>query len=93
MPVIQRKPFEPVAVPSETDLKTSNKEWFFVRATGEAYDDYAQYVKRMQLLRSRVWSCRFSGKSKLTFDEASREEQRWRAMLSKVCMIGWCMIG
>lgn len=84
MPLFQRKPFQPTAVPNESDLQNGNKEWFFVRATGEAYEDYAQYVKRMQQLRSRSWSCRFSGKGKLTFDEASREEERWRTMIDKV---------
>ncbi|KAI3814354.1 hypothetical protein L1987_19107 [Smallanthus sonchifolius] len=43
---------------------------FQIRFTKEIFRDYRQYLKRINLYRQRVWTCKSTGKSNLTYEEA-----------------------
>lgn len=48
----------------------SKEKVFQIRFTKEIFRDYQEYLKRLNLYRQRVWTCKMSGKSNLTFEEA-----------------------
>lgn len=82
MPLLRRREWAPDG-PRLEDCQPSD-EVFVVRATGECMRTFEAYTERMQLLRSRVWGCRYTGKAGLTFQEALEEEQRSLLMVAKV---------
>jgi delta 1-pyrroline-5-carboxylate dehydrogenase len=57
------------------DLKP-NEEVFQVRFTKEIFRDYQDYLSCMNLYRRRVWTCKVSGKSNLTYEEAVVSERK-----------------
>ncbi|XVE83512.1 hypothetical protein DITRI_Ditri16bG0093500 [Diplodiscus trichospermus] len=67
MPLFKRKPFG-LAEPPE-DLE-SNELVYQVRFTKEIFRDYQEYMNRINLYRQRVWMCKSTGKSNLTYEEA-----------------------
>eukprot|EP00899_Mesostigma_viride_P003923 jgi/Mesvir1/13531/Mv24050-RA.1 len=67
MPLYKKQPFP--RAPPPLDLKPE-QEVFCVRFTGELFKDYSLYSQRMSLYRQRVWSCKFSGKGGMTYEEA-----------------------
>ncbi|CAK9316404.1 unnamed protein product [Citrullus colocynthis] len=72
MPLLKRKPF-PLA-DSPKDLE--NHELVYqVRFTKEIFRDYNEYLSRINLYRRRVWMCKFTGKSNLTYEEALVSEK------------------
>ncbi|XP_022932029.1 DDT domain-containing protein DDB_G0282237 isoform X1 [Cucurbita moschata] len=72
MPLLKRKPF-PLA-DSPKDLE--NYELVYqVRFTKEVFRDYSEYLSRINLYRRRVWMCKFTGKSNLTYEEALVSEK------------------
>lgn len=73
MPLLNKKPFSLLEPPK--DLNPEEKV-FQIRFTKEIFLDYQQYVKRLNLYRQRVWTCKVSGKSNLTFEEALVSEHQ-----------------
>ncbi|XP_075083978.1 uncharacterized protein LOC107823788 [Nicotiana tabacum] len=73
MPLYKRKPFALVEKPK--DLKP-NDLVFQVRFTKEIFKDYSEYLRRMNLYRHRVWSCKSTGKNNLTYEEALVSEKK-----------------
>lgn len=73
MPLFKRKPF-PLAEPPE-DIKP-NEQVFQIRFTKEIFRDYQEYLERINLYRQRVWVCKVSGKTNLTYEEALVSERR-----------------
>lgn len=67
MPLFKRKPFSLLEPPKDLDSK---EKVFQIRFTREIFRDYQDYINRLNLYRQRVWSCKISGKSNLTFEEA-----------------------
>lgn len=67
MPLYKRKPFALVERPK--DLKP-NELVFQVRFTKEIFRDYGEYLRRINLYRHRVWTCKLTGKNYLTYEEA-----------------------
>lgn len=67
MPLFKRKPFD-LAKPPE-DLEPSDLV-YQVRFTKEIFRDYQEYLNRINLYRQRVWMCKSTGKSNLTYEEA-----------------------
>ncbi|KAJ8542364.1 hypothetical protein K7X08_017230 [Anisodus acutangulus] len=67
MPLYKRKPFDLVEKPK--DLKP-NELVFQVRFTKEIFKDYGEYLRRINLYRHRVWTCKLTGKNYLTYEEA-----------------------
>nr|GMC64629.1 DDT domain-containing protein DDB_G0282237 [Ipomoea batatas] len=72
MPLYKRKPFPLAEKP--TDLKP-NELVFRVRFTNEIFRDYGDYVKQINLYRQRIWMCKLTGKSNLTYEEALVSEK------------------
>ncbi|KAL8096409.1 uncharacterized protein LOC141698336 isoform X2 [Apium graveolens] len=73
MPLYKRKPFALVENP--TDL-SSDELVFQIRYTNEIFRDYCEYAERINLYRQRVWTCKVTGKSNLTYEEALVSEQK-----------------
>ncbi|XP_060212335.1 uncharacterized protein LOC132639970 [Lycium barbarum] len=73
MPLYKRKPFALVEKPK--DLKP-NELVFQVRFTKEIFRDYGEYLKRINLYRHRVWTCKLTGKNYLTYEEALVSEKK-----------------
>lgn len=47
--------------------------------TGDIYRTYREYVEQLVAQKQPIWTCRFSGRSHLTFDDAFDSEQRAEA--------------
>lgn len=73
MPLFKRTPFFLLDPPKDLDPK---EKVFEVRFTKEIFRDYQEYLNRLNLYRKRVWTCKVSGKSNLTYEEALVSEQR-----------------
>ncbi|XP_010912638.1 uncharacterized protein [Elaeis guineensis] len=67
MPLYKRKPFSLAETPQHLDPQ---ELVFQVRFTKEIFQDYQEYLKRFNLYRQRVWTCKVTGKSNLTYEEA-----------------------
>ncbi|KAK9735204.1 hypothetical protein RND81_04G190700 [Saponaria officinalis] len=72
MPLLKRKPFSLLEPP--TDLNPRELV-FQIRFTKEIFRDYQAYLKRLNLYRQRVWTCKVTGKGNLTYEEALVSEQ------------------
>lgn len=55
-----------------------------IEVTQEVFRDYASYVSRVEAYRKEQWSCKYSGKGGLTYEDALEEEQKALAALAKV---------
>ena len=55
---------------------SGSDEVYLVRLTGEVCVDYDAYLAKLELYRSRQWSCALTGRAGLTYEEALRTEQR-----------------
>ncbi|KAL6759908.1 hypothetical protein V8C86DRAFT_3024616 [Haematococcus lacustris] len=53
-----------------------DEEVFVVRTTGEVCREYEEYLLLVKEYTSKVWSCCYTGKGGLTYDQARKEEQR-----------------
>ncbi|KAM9294475.1 bromodomain adjacent to zinc finger domain protein 1A [Gastrophryne carolinensis] len=73
MPLLHRKPFTRAAVPA--DLLPTER-LFHCRVTNEVFRDYDDFFERTILCNSLVWSCSFTGKSGLTYQEALESERK-----------------
>ncbi|KAJ2772848.1 hypothetical protein IWQ57_001585 [Coemansia nantahalensis] len=49
-----------------------------IRFTGEVFDDYDKYLDRLMLYRRPVWTCKESGRTCLTYEQALLEERAER---------------
>lgn len=73
MPLLKRKPFSLLEPPNDLELC---EPVFQVRFTKEIFRDYREYLKRINLYRQRVWTCKVTGKTNLTYEEALVSEHR-----------------
>ncbi|KAJ8442237.1 hypothetical protein Cgig2_005177 [Carnegiea gigantea] len=73
MPLLKRKPFSLLEPPKDLQPR---ELVFQVRFTKEIFKDYQEYLKRISLYRQRLWTCKVTGKSNLTYEEALISEQR-----------------
>jgi bromodomain adjacent to zinc finger domain protein 1A len=104
MPLLKRKPHELVPAPRDIQAKES---LFVVRLTGEIFRDYELYLKQVHAYRTKQWTCKYTGKSNLSYEEALAEEARSTELLSSFppeleesfikvrsrCMDGMCCAG
>ncbi|KAJ4964333.1 hypothetical protein NE237_024272 [Protea cynaroides] len=67
-----RKPFPLVEPPNDLE---HNEHVFQVRFTKEIFRDYQGYLHRINLYRRRVWTCKVTGKTNFTYEEALVSEQ------------------
>ncbi|XP_024363483.1 uncharacterized protein [Physcomitrium patens] len=73
MPLFKRKPYV-LRKPPKDLLR--DEDVFQVRFTKEVFRDYKEYLSCMKLYRRRVWTCKVSGKSNLTYEEALVSERK-----------------
>ncbi|KAJ2390335.1 hypothetical protein H4S02_001914 [Coemansia sp. RSA 2611] len=73
MPLLNGQPVEYVQAPASVD-STRTAGWE-IRFTGERFDDYDKYMDRLQLYRKPVWTCKHSGRTCLTYEQALLEER------------------
>ncbi|KAM3917997.1 bromodomain adjacent to zinc finger domain protein 1A [Leptodactylus fuscus] len=78
MPLLHRKPFLRSAPPA--DLLPTER-LFYCRVTNEVFRDYDEFFERTILCNSLVWSCSFTGKSGLTYQEALESEKKLKKSL------------
>ncbi len=55
-----------------------------IKSTNEVFRNYEDYLKRVALYAKPAWSCCYSGKGGMTFEEALTEERKALDALSKV---------
>ncbi|KAF5727635.1 hypothetical protein HS088_TW22G01331 [Tripterygium wilfordii] len=72
MPLFKRKPFELLELPSDLE---PDELVYQIRFTKEIFRDYPAYLNRINLYRQRLWSCKFTGKANLTYEEALVSEK------------------
>lgn len=73
MPLLKRKPFSLLEPPNDLEPR---ELVFQVRFTKEIFRDYQEYLKRLNLYRQRIWTCKVTGKTNFTYEEALVSEQR-----------------
>ncbi|CAA6660158.1 unnamed protein product [Spirodela intermedia] len=73
MPLYKRTYFPPVKQPEGLD---PDELVFQVRFTKEIFRDYQEYLNRLNFYRQRVWTCKATGKTNLTYEEALVSEHR-----------------
>ncbi|KAM4013616.1 bromodomain adjacent to zinc finger domain protein 1A isoform 1-T2 [Anomaloglossus baeobatrachus] len=78
MPQLHRKTFS--RRPPPDDLQPAER-LFYCRTTNEVFRDYDEFFERTILCNSLVWSCSFTGKSGLTYQEAQESERKVRRSL------------
>ncbi|KAJ1986496.1 hypothetical protein GGI25_001976 [Coemansia spiralis] len=84
MPLLNGQPVELV---SQTDnASNSRTQAWEIRFTGEIFTDYDKYLDRMAQYRKPVWTCKESGQSNLTYEQAMLSE---RALQHRATGIGF----
>ncbi|XP_073465240.1 bromodomain adjacent to zinc finger domain protein 1A [Aquarana catesbeiana] len=78
MPLLHRKPFTRTPLPADLD---PTERLFYCRVTNEVFRDYDEFFERTILCNSLVWSCSFTGKSGLTYQEALESEKKVKKSL------------
>lgn len=73
MPLLKRKPFSLVEPPQDLE---PHELVYQVRFTKEIFRNYQEYLNRVNLYRNRVWMCKSTGKTNLTYEEALVSEKR-----------------
>jgi len=87
MPIVKRKPVQPVPVSEALEAAYARHEAppvFYLAATGEVFAEYEHYAARLSYYHQRIFQCEVSGKSNLTYFEAAESEaQHTRAIQSQ----------
>ncbi|XP_071697927.1 uncharacterized protein [Rutidosis leptorrhynchoides] len=73
MPLYKRKPFTLLERPDDLN---PDELVYQIRFTKEIFRDYCEYLKRINLYRQRVWTCKSTGKTNLTYEEALVSEKQ-----------------
>ncbi|CAK9217867.1 unnamed protein product [Sphagnum troendelagicum] len=73
MPLYKRKLYTLMKPPKDLKL---DEQVFQVRFTKEIFREYQEYLSCMKLYQRRVWTCKVSGKSNLTYEEAIVSEHK-----------------
>eukprot|EP00117_Sycon_ciliatum_P029689 scpid8153/ scgid23581/ Bromodomain adjacent to zinc finger domain protein 1A; Cbp146 len=79
MPLLHREPFVPSQPPADLD---PDEEVFVCQFTKEAFRDYESFFDRTVLCNSLVWTCEYTGRTGLTYQEAVEREERCIQKLS-----------
>ncbi|CAF2119013.1 unnamed protein product [Brassica napus] len=72
MPLLKKKPHKLLDPPNGLEPR---ELVYQVRLTKEIFRDYQLYLKRINLYRQRVWTCKSTGKTSLTYEEALESEK------------------
>ncbi|KAH0887956.1 hypothetical protein HID58_050385 [Brassica napus] len=72
MPLLKKKPHRLLEPPNGLEPRDLVYQ---VRLTKEIFRDYQLYLTRINLYRQRVWTCKSTGKTSLTYGEALESEK------------------
>ncbi|KAJ4908630.1 DDT domain-containing protein [Raphanus sativus] len=72
MPLLKKKSHKLLEPPNGLEPRDAVYQ---VRLTKEIFRDYQLYLKRINLYRQRVWTCKSTGKTSLTYEEALESEK------------------
>ncbi|XP_010491512.1 PREDICTED: DDT domain-containing protein DDB_G0282237-like isoform X2 [Camelina sativa] len=72
MPLLKKKSHRLLEPPNNLEPQ---ELVYQVRLTKEIFRDYQLYLKRINLYRKRVWTCKSTGKTTLTYEEALDSEK------------------
>eukprot|EP00959_Pyramimonas_sp_CCMP1952_P237159 4956778-Pyramimonas_sp.AAC.2 len=67
MPLLRKKPHQLAEDPK--GLRAQD-EVFVIGFTSEVFRDYDEYLQRMSLYRQKTWTCKYTGKTGCTYEEA-----------------------
>ena len=81
MPLFKKKIYNLSRSPK--DLKAS-EELFVIPETKECFRSYDEYIKKVFLYSSQHWSCQFTGKSNLTYNDALSSEKEALKQLESI---------
>ncbi|KAK3142550.1 hypothetical protein QOZ80_4BG0348030 [Eleusine coracana subsp. coracana] len=73
MPLLKRSPFSFLEPPENLD---PNEKVFQISFTREIFRGYQEYQERLNFYNQKVWTCKVSGKSNMTYTEALACEKR-----------------
>eukprot|EP00871_Galdieria_phlegrea_P002712 jgi/Galph1/3441/GphlegSOOS_G2114.1 len=73
MPHLDHKPPQLATHTTTVDPKAY---YFYLRQTGEVFENYESYLERLFLYKRRKWTCSITGKSGLTYEEALHSEKQ-----------------
>lgn len=76
-PPTQQRRRTPAALPPVPQV-------WHIESTGEVFRSYEAYLQRMELYKQGVWSCKYTGKGGLTFEEAQQAEAKAVKQLDSV---------
>lgn len=83
----QNRMFDSLSLGTSQDcerLRPPCLQVFVIEHSKEVFRDYAAYVKKVELYKKPLWSCKYTGRGALTFEDALAEEQKALASLAKV---------
>ncbi|KAJ8769191.1 hypothetical protein K2173_000966 [Erythroxylum novogranatense] len=72
MPLLKKRAFTLLEPPKDLDPKDLVYQ---VRFTKEIFLNYQEYLNRINLYRQRIWTCKTTGKTNLTYEEALVSEK------------------
>ncbi|EOA20042.1 hypothetical protein CARUB_v10000316mg [Capsella rubella] len=72
MPLLKKKSHRLLEPPNDLEPQ---ELVYQVRLTKEIFRDYQLYLKRLNLYRKRVWTCKSTGKTSLSYEEALESEK------------------
>ncbi len=81
MVLLQKKQWQPEPLPTGYD---DSLDVWWLPTTKEAFVRYQDYLDRLRIVRSRIWSSLSSGKTNLTFEEAVHEDEQGRLLAQQV---------
>ncbi|BAT79144.1 hypothetical protein VIGAN_02196700 [Vigna angularis var. angularis] len=81
MPLLRRKPFALAEPPNDLEPCES---LFRIRFTKEVFRDYNDYLNRLNQYRKRVWTCKVTGKTGLTYEQALVSEKLATAKVQQI---------
>ena len=55
--------------------------YWMIMYTNEVFTEFEEFVRRVEIYQSRIWSCKITGKSSLTYQEALESEKEMRSSL------------
>lgn len=63
---------------------------FFIKYTKEVFKSYESYIYKVNQYLKPIWSCAYTGKGNLTYEDALEEEEKALKSLDKVRILASC---
>ncbi|KAJ2611761.1 hypothetical protein H4S08_003011 [Coemansia sp. RSA 1365] len=73
MPLLEGQVVE--LVPDPENIVNNHTQGWEIGFTGERFSDYDKFLGRMALYQRPIWSCQYSGRSSMTYEQAQLEER------------------